>query len=267
MSKVETTKPEAPSAETPRTPEKAIDCASAAILVRRFLAGDEAVEQRGEMRAHLASCETCRTEYRSSVETIARLARVPRSDERRAHGRFFSSTTGPRRKRGVGMVFLPIAAIACVYWMSRRGPADSTVELKVIEGHVQVGETVLDASSSRLELKGSQGGRTEAGARARIEAGTTSVEIEPSTAFSTERVNPLRMRLFEGRMSIAGTLAVTTHIGVLELTDGRAHVTLDERGLTLESTSGKLIYADRTGVQEVAPGELLWVPATTTGAR
>lgn len=263
VSKVDTTESATPNAETPR----AIDCATAASLVRRFLAGEEVVEQRADMRAHLASCGSCQAQYRSSVETVARLARAPRDGgaSTRVRGRFFASAAGSRRARRFGLFFVPAAALACVYLMTGRGTGSPSVELKVLEGHVQVGETILDTSSARMELVASQGGRTEPGARARIEAGATNVEIDPSTAFATERLHPLRIRLFEGRVTVQGTLAVTTHVGVLEITEGRVHVTLDERGLTLENVAGKLVYADRMGLQDVAEGELLWVPVAPAG--
>lgn len=219
------------------------------------------------MRAHLASCGACREQYRSSVETVARLARAPRGGEAstRARGRFFASATGPRRARRVSLFLVPAAALVCVYLMTGRGTGSPPVELKVLEGHVQVGETILDTSSARTELTASQGGRTEPGARARIDAGASSVELGAATAFATERLDPLRIRLFEGRVTAQGTLALTTHVGVLEITEGRAHVTLDERGLTLENVAGKLVYADRMGLQEVAEGELLWVPIAPAG--
>jgi hypothetical protein len=238
-------------------------------LVRRFLAGDEDVERRPAVRAHLSNCASCREQYHASVETVARLASAPQAyyeglsrAPRNIHGaRGFqrAKSAGARRTTLVKLI-LPAFGLYAAFAMSSRAEADREVRLITLGGVVQVGENMLGTDEEAAMLSRSQTGSTDAVSRAQIEASDVVLIVEPSTAFAIERLHPLRVRLFEGSLLFRGSVVISTNTGVMEASPGSGVLRMTTRDVDVAVSDGTVAFYDSHARVVVSPQETLHAP-------
>lgn len=246
-----------------------LSCSAILQLVRRFLAGDEDVQRRSAVRAHLAICASCREQYHTSVETMARLASAPHAyyeglarAPRRIQGTQSAVRTRAARSRGTNLVklILPAFGLYAAFVMSSRAEADREVWLSALSGAVRVGEQTFSADDDATALSRSQSGSTDAQSRARIQASEVVLVVEPSTAFAIERVHPLRVRLFEGSLLFDGSVVISTNAGVMEASPGSGAVRMTEREVGVAASEGTVAFYDSRARVVVSPRETLRLP-------
>jgi hypothetical protein len=246
-----------------------LSCSAILQLVRRFLAGDEDVQRRSVVRAHLSNCASCREEYHTSVETMARLASAPRAYHeglarapRTIPGSPRQARTKAARSRGTSLVklILPAFGLYAAFVMSGRAESDREVRLTALSGAVRVGEQILATDDGATVLSRSQSGSTDARSRAQIDADGVTVIVEPSTAFAIERVHPLRVRLFEGSLLFDGNVVISTNAGVMEASPGSGSVRMTERDVGVAASEGTVAFYDSRARVVVAPRENVRVP-------
>lgn len=245
-----------------------LTCDQAAPLVHRFLSGDEDVAARMRLRAHLAGCASCRVDYQASVETLARLARAPRTAGDGATyspralftaGRATRSVGGGQRQFRLTKFALPAFGLFAVLVLSGRAREPQDAKFSVLDGAVRLdGHTVAPADGS-VVLARSQAGTTDEFSRARVVAEQVTLVIESSTAFAVERVSPLRVRLFGGQISFEGSAVVSTPVGVLEIEDASGTVRIDGHAIEVATTRGQVGFQDPRGRRVVQPGVVLRV--------
>lgn len=246
-----------------------LDCSDTSRLVRRFLAGDEDVERRAAVRSHLVRCAGCREQYHSSVETMAQLAHAPRAyheglsraprhfDGIRTKGRA-KSVRSPRPT--LVKLILPAFGLYAAFVMSSHTQSDGEVRLRALSGMVCLGQRTLNARDPAATLSRSQSGSTDASSRARIESQDALLVVEPLTAFAIERVNPSRLRLFEGTILFEGSLFVATRAGVLEASHGSGVLRVSPDGVEVAVAHGVVAFHDSHGRTVVQPHDELRLP-------
>ncbi|MBI5364799.1 MAG: hypothetical protein HZA53_16605 [Planctomycetes bacterium] len=261
----------APDAAERSAVSGAISCATALALVRRFVAGDEDVEARPRMRAHLAACPACRDQYRGEVVLVARLARGgARSLEsvRRMESRAGRSLDRERRGgRRVTLARLVLPAIGLYALYAIAGPGEGgPARYACLAGTAHHAGAPIARTDAPVELQ--RGGlcATEAG-RARLEWAGNALVLEPETALRFERQDPLRARLFYGRVLVEGGAVLSTVAGVVEIESGSAVVELSEGGLSVACSRGAARIVDVAGTQTIEPGESAARAALRTAQR
>lgn len=237
--------------------EASIACRDALALIRRFVTGDEDVQQRDSLRAHLVRCGVCRDQYRAEVMTLARIARAPELVLPRRTGVPIASgvqATKPARGRRLSATKLLLPAFGlCALWaIAERGPDAGDVRIRSLGGEVRAAAAILRAGEEPLPLMRGSTCSTSNDARARLEGPGGSIVLEPSAALMVERSGPLRVRLFAGSILIDGSAIVTTASGVIEVEDGRAAVRIGPEELLVACGRGACKLTDPRGDREVA---------------
>lgn len=236
-----------------------LECAQALKLVRRFVSGDEQVAERARLRAHLARCTECSAQYRSEVVLLARLARggerslesVQRMKERAS--RELRQGQGRRRVPLVRLV-LPAVGLYAIFVIV--GPAlGGDAELECLAGEVHVGAQLLEPGAAAAQLARGALCTSGANARAKLTCGDTVLVLEPDTALLFERAQPLRVRLFAGRLGVDGAATVTSAAGVVEVPEGAGAIEFTSGTLSAVSNDASWNLCDAAGDQAVLPGE------------
>lgn len=253
---------ESPDAEPSRAarPDVApLECALALKLVRRFVSGDEQVAERARLRAHLSACTECSAQYRSEVVLLSRLARGgDRSLEsvQRLRERARREIAGRQRTRRVPLVRLVLPAVALYALFVIAGPAlGGPAKLECLAGEVHVGRDLLAPGAPAAELARGVLCTSGANARAKLTCGDTVLVLEPDTAVLFERTQPLRVRLFGGRLAVDGAATVTSAAGVVEVPKGAGAIEFTSGTLSAVANDASWNLCDATGDQPVLPGE------------
>ncbi len=252
-----------------------LQCSAVLPLVRRFLAGNEDVERRPAVRAHLSKCAFCREQYHASVETMARLASAPQAyyeglsrAPRIAQGALSPQRARSASSRGTNFVklILPAFGLYAAFAMSSRAESDREVRFSTLSGTVQVGEHTLGTDDEAAMLSRSQSGSTDAVSRAQIEASDAVLIVEPSTAFAIERLRPLRVRLFQGTVLFRGRVVISTNAGVMESSPGSGVLRMTSRDVDVAVSEGAVAFYDSHARVVVSPQETLHAPLPATEA-
>jgi hypothetical protein len=241
----------------PKTP-----CDEIQILLRRFLAKGLGPADSTRLRDHAQDCEPCQASYQEAVRTIACIGherRVERDESVKAVRRWnlrrnmFEAHGTPRgRAARLRTLLYPAFFSFLMIQLGVMGGADDGPELtlQVLGGTVHAAE-VLERGG--LCATGPDG-------RARLEAGEDgAAELAPETRVLVERLDPPRLRLLNGDLELEGSWLVTSALGVIEVKQGRASVTLGDHGLVVSDAEGDVRYVGALGEVELLPGQPLHV--------
>jgi hypothetical protein len=236
-----------------------LECAQALKLVRRFVSGDEQVAERVRLRAHLASCPECNAQYRSEVVLLSRLARGgERSLEsvQRMKARASRELARGQGRRRVPLVRLVLPAVGLYAIFVIVGPAlGGAAQLECLAGEVHVGNVLLAPGAPAADLARGALCTSGANARAKLTCGDTVLVLEPDTALLFERGEPLRVRLFGGRLAVDGAATVTSAAGVVEVPEGAGAIEFAAGALSAVADNASWNLCDAAGDQPVLPGE------------
>jgi hypothetical protein len=232
------------------------------------------LEDEPSLREHLKLCLDCNSLYRSSLLEDARLRRTmldcAAQDEadgesaprpRRAvlsplaiARAGFAASAGPGRGKAGWVIVLAVVFYAVV----RLTPApsgSSRAMLEALVGKVIALDEPLAVGAGERELKRGDWVRIPEGARARLCFGESTVELASSTEVQIEEPSSQRLRLESGSLDVIGPLFVTSQYGIVHVEGGHATLTIDRRGLFVESTDGNVRTIDSLGEHELASGE------------
>lgn len=260
----------APSSDAELDDSPTPECRNARRWIRRFVAGDEEVESRAALRAHLASCGACRDQYRAEVVLVAGLARGnQRSLEslQRLRSRARSVVSGSARERRASLAHLILPAFGLYALFQLAGKDTQRAHVRAVTGTVAIAQTTLADGESPRELKRGTVCVTDSSSRALLEAGESSLTLEPGTALLFERAVPLRVRLFAGRLLVEGPAIVTSAAGVLESDLGGGTVSFDGGGLEVVSAVDSWRVSASSGTLCARAGEPLRLPDALARAR
>ncbi len=272
--------PQPPASPDPAEPDASSDaelgdaptpeCPSARRWIRRFVAGDEEVESRAALRAHLASCGVCRDQYRAEVVLVAGLARgTQRSLEslERLRTRARTVVAGSARDRRASLAHLILPAFGLYALFQLAGQDTQRAHVRAVTGTVSVADTTLADDQTPRELKRGTVCVTDGSSRAHLDVGESSLTLEPGTALLFERAVPLRVRLFSGCLLVDGPAVVTSAAGVLESDAGSGTVRFDEHGFEVVSAVDGWRVSAASGTRCARAGEPLRLPDALAGAR
>jgi len=254
-----------PDSETSWTPL----CGRVSVAVRTFLAGRGERIREHEIREHLESCAACRQRYDEAVETIAHVGRARRRNEevdlaraariarRRRGSPAEEAAEAARRGRGhrLRLMLLPAAAILVATQLGRIGKK-TTLETRPIATQVvgevhAAGRTLASADGPIMLVRGQ---RCETGADGAARLGTGKVKLTLDTWTRVLIESPSRFRLEQGLVTLEGTCAITTSLGVLEAEGAKGTLSLEGARVFASVEDGTMLWIDPGGVQTLAVG-------------
>ena len=184
--------------------------------------------------------------------SVGRRAATPGvSDERRA-----------RRIAGVRMrtLLLPAFAIVVMIHFGSRAGAPLGVHAGFTpspNGKSFAGPRVFDEHGmAEVTLAPGDVVGTLEGATSTLALGDGTLELEKGARAVVASLMPPRARLIGGRARIKGKLRVVTAMGVIDVDDGEADVSLDESGLEVELLHGAGVLTAPEGRVELLPGQV-----------
>jgi hypothetical protein len=247
----------------------ALSCSDARALIRRFLAGGlERAGQEG-MRAHVARCAACRSDYTSGAEALAATGREHLRGQReiaRAVARARRERDVLEAQRGGGgrpqrlrLLAYP-ACLALLLWMfGSRALGAGGARVEVVAGPVVAGGALLEAGAAQL-------GRGEwvatlDGARAALTIDALELRLAPATRVLLERRAPARVRLECGALEVFGAVELVTP-GALVVTgaESAARVEVAPGTTRVRCLRGTLSCLDAGGARALDAGEELRLP-------
>ncbi|MAE28275.1 MAG: hypothetical protein QF724_03440 [Planctomycetota bacterium] len=246
--------------------DHALSCEEALRLVHRFLGEDGEGAEHLALREHLEACRACHAAYLDAVGTVAALGRAQRhlrqeeeKNTRRATQRRLAlagaGERSQRRRRNLRILFLPaLAILALVQFQSAFG-APPRADLAVISGPVAMPELLIEQAGTVLPMVRGDWCATAPGASARLVVGKTEVHLGALTRVMLEGTRPLRLRIGQGTLVLNGPATVTSPVGVIEVTSGRARLTYQDEILRAECLSGYLGGWNTEGGQKIGAGE------------
>ncbi len=243
-----------------------------------LLSSENTLADDPHLREHLNACADCNSLYRELLLADSRLRRtlvecesgvdsnaVEEAPVRRAilsplavARAGFSS---PGRGKATWVVLLAILCYAVIR-LTPDPSGTARAQLLALEGLVHTVGDPLAAGDPARELQRGDWLRTSEGARARLTLGTTTLEVAASSVVQVEEPSTRRLRLESGALDVDGPLIITSRFGIVEVEAGHARLSLDSRGLSVESTHGSVRTIDSQGERELATGEraqLAWV--------
>ncbi|QDU67742.1 FecR domain-containing protein [Engelhardtia mirabilis] len=244
----------------PRSPDQPgqptpITCVQAEGLIERLAFGGLPGPIATLLRQHLSGCASCKSEYRGRMETQARLGRQVRESHRGAisveHGGLGPERQEPRIRPKSLRRFAMFVVPAALFFFATRLSSDWNFEPPLtahwVEGTSWIGGHALDADSVSVKLVRSDLILTEPGARCRIEAGSFDLSIDPGARLLVISSLTRRVRLEEGQVELEGRATLETPLGMVEVFDGEAQITLDGGGLEVLARSGDVVLVDARG--------------------
>jgi hypothetical protein len=193
-------------------------------LLSPYLDGELPAEQKARIEAHLATCQTCQTEY-EELQFAARLAAqlfVP-DDAATAFPRWRrEQVPAPNRNRKLALAMATVAFVCLALvatWYFRREKSDTWAVLRLAGSPTIVAHSM----GSQGQIKSGEWLETDAVSRALIKVGLIGqVEVSPNTRIGlvTAHANEHRMSLTKGR--IAATINAPPQLFFIETPAGTA---------------------------------------------
>lgn len=247
-----------------------VRCADARRLLAVFVRGDLPARGRSLLMRHVANCEPCRVDYRTSLEAIGRLGATVRqaraAAEREAHAsrrtrnrrEAIQASDGSKRKLRGAFLRLTLLPAAVVFLISRLATLQQPprpFEVEWMGGTVTVEDTSLGAAESEAKLYAAQWCSTDEHGAARVTGLDVEVGLGADTQLLLEDARHGRFLLRAGRVMIDGPCELTTPLGVVTVNRGAVAVSYRDRELRAESFGGALELTNAAGRSVLADGD------------
>lgn len=259
----------------PQEPSEAA-CEEASESIRGFVSGLLSADRERALRSHLDRCGDCRDHYRAAVITTAHIGHERRLERdarqkrvRRERLRRLAREGQPAGRPSYFRLrtLLYPAFFAFLMWqMSGLLTRGAGIMVERLEGGVTAGPLELFEGRGRAPLGTGQRCSTATDGSARVEARGTDLVLGPHSDLSLESAEPLRFRLGRGSLRANGTCAVTTRLGIVDVTKGEAEVALGRGALQIKALAGECVFTGPDGASTIAPGASLVVPSLPAGA-
>ena len=224
------------------------------------------LELDGEARAHVATCEECRGDYRAALEVAARIGRERRlareEAERRARRRERLRLARDARARfPMGMVLRTVFVPGLlIFFLGRNLPAEVEARARAVSGTYALGPRTLGPDAPPQPVRRGDWIVTDSRSQVDLARGKVArATVEPNSRVCVEDRRLDRLLFGGGSLRVEGTLTITTRLGVIELLAGSAHVRSRGRAICIEVESGTARLLDASAARELAPGELGWL--------
>ena len=248
---------ERPDQNPPDQPEQGpeITCAQATGLIDRMASGGLPGAIAAVLRAHLGVCPPCKADYRARMEALAALGRQVRANHGAGLGAVArgigSSHHRPRLGGKALRRFAMFVVPAALFFFATRLSADWSFQPPLVahwvEGTSWIGGRALDGDSKQIKLVRSDLVEPDPGASCRIEARDFEVQVESGARLLVISAVARRLRLEDGGVRVSGSVTLETPLGLVELDDGQAEVSLDGRGLEVLAREGSVELIDASG--------------------
>ena len=245
------------------------ECVATRVRVARHLTGELGREEERRLRAHLVGCAGCRDAYREALRAAAGVGhalRVAREEQRRAERRsdvrrriVASGPSGRTRRLRLQLLLLPAAMIVVLAQWGRWGAGElRVVSLAAGEGKVELAGVPLDPAAEPVAADRGAWCVVRGAGAAELSGGDARLVLGADSALLVHGTRPLRVRLQQGELVVAGRCTVDTALGVVEV-EGRARLALEGLGvLRLACEAGELRLTDAAGTHALAPGREAW---------
>jgi len=243
-------------------------CSAHRSRIERFAAGELSRSGTELLRAHRATCPDCDARFRTAVETTAMIGRELRRErvegeriarhERLRRDIFATQPDAPSKLHRLRTLVYPAFFAFLMIQLASFGGDSRAASVTRIAGEVVAGDLRIDGEAE-VELARGEWCSTGRESSAFASVGSVSVIVGPLTRFAVERVDPVRIRLEEGELELAGSCVLSTPHGVLEFRDARGLVRVEPATLRAETFSGTVVHTGPEGARELAAGESLRV--------
>ncbi len=260
-------------------PDSALSCEQARGRTHDFALGELGPLEVRELRQHILECRPCRDAYKEAIETTAALAHVSKEGreqeeaerfKRRVHAERFGPTreiVKHRRYYRLRIALIPAFFIILMINMTGLGEPPARVDIVHTEGTVKLAKQQVVILGDPLLVLPGRWVHTKASSSASLESLSVRVEVGARTDVLLESARPVRMRLRGGLLDVDGDLVIYSVLGILNVTQGKGRVTLDNDGLLIEVESGEWKLLDRSGENLLAPGQPHLVAAPVLAAK
>ncbi|MFT5198899.1 MAG: hypothetical protein ACI87O_001559 [Planctomycetota bacterium] len=243
-----------------------IDCEQAQVSIRAAVAGDLSNTKRMDLRRHAQACESCRSEFAGSMQTLAALGhekRLNRVVEEKAMRRFeqkrcIEALSTPKKLSNGRLRTLLYPAFFAILMLALAGnlPFSSGPRVTAqspgvwIRGH----ELAVDAGEARI--KRGEVVHTLGGGHALISVGETLWRTLGKSAIRLEGTKNPTMRLAQGHLELQGAGRCLTEFGIVV---GQEHcwVTMEmsDSGLHIEVEEGEALFMTASGETPLQAGQ------------
>jgi len=253
------------SAQASKKPSE-ISCEEAGALMREFSRENLDTHRLRLLRGHLAGCSDCMSIYREVVGTTAALGRVTRAErEKRAierqrnqlHAKVFGRKELPKVKRRffrLRIVLIPAFFIYLMTQIAGVGPPPARIEIISTRGKVTIDQRPVEEGAGPALVLPGRWILSSRFADATVDGRTCELRLGSETDLLVESAAPPRFRFRSGDLQVDGTTTLVTVLGMIEISEGRGHLRLDDHGLLIEPESGSWSVFDRYGETKLEKG-------------